>query len=258
MDRALKIWVQCKRLLRRLGSQRKRTRQRYSDSTVLLIDMWATLRNQPVKWACRPAHWPGKLPPGGLPSPSAFSRRISMPRVLTLRRHLEEMIARIDPLPTDRVVTLIADGHAIPVARHSRDRDAKFGRGAGGPAKGYKVHPLRDYESRIVDWRLSSMNTDEGEMLRRLIRRLPDETRGYVLADASYDDNWLFGAARSRGLQLVVPRRRPGTGFGHRRHDPARVRCQHLLESPITPRIDPSYGQRLYDKRSGIERQFGH
>ncbi len=39
MDRALTIWVQCTRLLRTLGAQRKRVRQQYSDSTVLLIDL---------------------------------------------------------------------------------------------------------------------------------------------------------------------------------------------------------------------------
>ncbi|MFY7895705.1 MAG: hypothetical protein ACOVP8_05695, partial [Phycisphaerales bacterium] len=89
MDRALKILDQCRPLLRTLGAQRKGDRQRFSDATIVLIDLWASLNNQPAKWACDAARWPGKLPPGGLPSPSAFSRRVRSPRVATLRAQLQ-------------------------------------------------------------------------------------------------------------------------------------------------------------------------
>lgn len=256
MDRALRIWDQCRRMLRRLGAQRKGPRQRYSDATIVLIELLAALHNQPVKWACRPEHWPGRLPPGGLPSPSAFSRRVRGGRVSSLRQRLEDFIRALDPAPADRVVTLTGDGHALPVARHSRDRGARFGRGAGGMAKGYKVHPLRDAEARVLGWRLSPMNADEGEMLRRVLACVPPGVQGYLLADASYDDNWLFAAARERGLRLVAPRRRPGSGLGHRHHDPDRLRSRDLLEPPLTH--GPCFGRSLYALRAAIERQFGH
>lgn len=258
MERALNIWYQCRILLRGLGAQRKGPRQQYSDSTILLIDLWATLCNQPVKWACRSKNWPGKLPPGGLPSPSAFSRRINTAHAAQLRQQLEEFIRSLDSIPADCVVTLTCDGHALPVALHSRDRHAGYGRGAGGKAKGYKLHPLRDAEARILGWRLSPMNTDEGEILRRLLDDLPSDLRGYVLLDASYDDNWLFGIARGRSLQLVVPRRKPGTGLGHRRHDPGRLRCLPLLEPPLQSDASRGFGACLYAQRAAIERQFGH
>lgn len=263
MDRALMIWVQCKALLASLGAQRKGPRQQYSDSTILLLEFWAALNNQPVKWACRRANWPGKLPPGGLPSPSGFSRRVHTPRVVAFRRRLEALLRELDPLPTDRVLTLTGDGHALPVAKHSRDPHARHGRGAGGPAKGYKLHPLCDADGRVASWRLSTMNTDEGQMLRRMLDDLPREACGYLLADASYDDNWLFGTARTHRLQLVAPRKRPGTGLGRgkRRHDPARRRCVTLLEPPleavVAPRT-PGFGASLYDHRDHIERRFGH
>lgn len=256
MDRALNIWDRCRRLLRGLGAQRKGARQQYSDATIVLLDLWATLHNQPVKWACRPEHWPGRLPPGGLPSPSAFSRRVRDDRVSRLRQRLEEFIRALDPVPADRVVTLTCDGHALPVARHSRDRHARSGRGQGGMQKGYKVHPLRDAEGRVLGWRLSPMNADEGEMLRRVLACVPPGVRGYLLADAAYDDNWLFAAVREHGLRLVAPRRRPGTGLGHRRHDPDRVRSMGLLEPP--PTHADCFGRGLYAHRAAIERQFGH
>jgi hypothetical protein len=255
MDRALMIWVEGKSILRRLRAQRAEARQLYTDSTIALVWLWAVLNNQTAKWACRPLNWPGKLPPGGLPSPSRFSRRVSTPRFKQLLAKLERHIAALDPPSTGHVVTLIGDGHALPVARHSRDRHARCGRGAGGMARGYKLHPLIDDQGRILGWRLAPMNQDEGEMLRRLLRDTGATLRGYLLADASYDDNWLFAAARERGVQLVAPRRRPGTGLGHVRHDPARLRSMAMLETPAN---DAGFGTRLYARRSTIERMFGH
>lgn len=256
MDRALKILDQCRQLLRTIGAQRKGDRQRFSDATIILIDLWATLNNQPAKWACDARRWPGKLPPGGLPSPSAFSRRVRSPRVAKLRAQLQESLRAADAVPTDRVAVLIVDGHALQVARHSRDRDAKIGRGAGAMEKGYKLHTLIDNAGRVLSWSVTPMNTDEGRVCAQLLGGLPDGLIGYILDDGSYNDNKLFAAAMARGLQLVSPRRRPGTGLGHRTHDPARLRCVHLLEPPVPG--GGGFGRELYAERLRIERLFGH
>jgi hypothetical protein len=99
MDCAHKILDQCRPLLRTLGAQRKGDRQRFSDATIVLIDLWAALNNQLAKWACNARRWPGKLPPGGLPSPSAFSRRVRSPRVATLRAQMQESLRAADAVP---------------------------------------------------------------------------------------------------------------------------------------------------------------
>lgn len=100
------------------------------------------------------------------------------------------------------------------------------------------------------------MNADEGKVCERLLGGLPEGLIGYILGDGSYNDNRLFAAARAHGLQLVSPRRRPGTGLGHRAHDPARLRCVHLLEPPVPG--GGGFGRELYAERLRIERLFGH
>ncbi len=151
---------------------------------------------------------------------------------------------------------LIVDGHALQVARHSRDRDAQLGRGAGAMEKGYKLHTLIDNAGRVLSWRLTPMNADEGRVCVRLLGGVPEVLNGYILGDGSYNDNKLFAAARVRGLRLVSPRRRPGTGLGHRAHDPSRLRCVHLFEEPVPD--GGAFGRGLYAERLRIERQFGH
>ena len=79
--------------------------------------------------------------------------------------------------------------------------------------KGYKLHTLIDNAGRVLSWRLTPMNADEGRVCVRLLGGVPEGLNGYILGDGSYNDNKLFAAARVRGLQLVSPRRRPGTGL---------------------------------------------
>ena len=95
------------------------------------------------------------------------------------------------------------------------------------------------------------MNGDERTIGRRLLRALPSP--GYLLADSNYDSNRLFALARERQVQMVVPRRYGATmGLGHRRHDPARLRCLDLLENTVSP-----FGRQLHRRRRFIEYYFG-
>ena len=251
MDRALKRLVEIKGILRALGAQRRGRREAFTDATVALVYYLAVVHNQTQKWACDPAHWPFKVPPGGLPSPSQFSRRLRRPSMRRLLENVEHHVRELDPVPTDRVVALKIDGRPLPIGPHSHDKHAGYGRAAGGKARGYKLHAITDDCGRLVAWKIAAMNKDERTMAARMIKDLA--CVGYVLADKNYDSAELFGLARTRGLQMVVPRRRgPNKGLGRRKQDPARTRSRDLLETP-----NHDFGHDLYLTRAAIERTFG-
>lgn len=251
MDRALKLLVDVKAALRTLRAHRRRRGEHYTDATIVLIYYWSVLNNKPRGWACRADKWPLKLPPGGLPSQSQFSRRIRSPEVEALLDAVERTVRAIDPPPRGCVVVAAADGRPLPIGNHSHDRHSGFGRAAGGKARGYKLHQFSDIEGRNVCWRLAPMNVDEREMARRMVRGL--ELSGYLLGDKNYDSNALFDAVAATGMTLVVPRRYgPDKGLGKHRHSPARLRSRDLLENDQS-----DFGRRLHAKRPFIERIFG-
>lgn len=149
--------------------------------------------------------------------------------------------------------TMIAciDGKALPIAPHSGDKQATFGRSTGGKAKGYKLHMVITLSGYVLAWRVAPMNVDEREMARRLLGDLEHE--GYLLADANYDSNKVFDAAGARQIKLVAPRRgSTRRGLGHRRHSEFRLRCKDLLENTVS-----TFGRRLHRLRAQIERYFG-
>src|SRR5690606_34728670 len=130
------------------------------------------------------------------------------------------------------------------------DRQSGRGRGVGAMARGYKLHAVVDAAGRLLRWLLAPLNVDERVMARRMLRDMPQ--CAYVVVDAHYDSNKLFGQAADRGMQLVAPRRYgPGKGLGHRRHHPARLRCMDLLEPGV-----PGLGAELLRHRRTIERFF--
>lgn len=251
MSRALKLLVEIKVVLRRLRAQRCRPRETYTDATIVLVYYWSVLNNQTRVWACDASNWQLKLPPGGLPSESRFSRRLRSADVQALLDKVERTVMALDPPPRDRVAVLAIDGRPLPVGNHSHDRDSGFGRAAGGKARGYKLHAIVDIEGRNVDWRLAPMNVDEREMGRRMIRGL--ELSGYLLADKNYDSNKLYDVAASTNATLVVPRRYGSEkGLGKHRHSPARLRSRDLLENDQS-----EFGRQLHARRPFIERKFG-
>ncbi len=235
------------RLLRRLGRRRRSGRQRYTDGTILAVYAWAVLNDRPVVWACDPAHWPPGLRRGPLPSQSAVSRRLRTPSVEALARRLEHLLLRRGRTPG---LVYAVDGKPLPIAAHSTDRQAGYGRGVGGKAKGYKLHALIDLNGVVWAWRTAPMNVDERTMAKRLAREIP--APGYLLGDANYDSNELFARAAQRGVQAVIPRRYgPGRRLGHRAQHPARVRSRDLLEAG-----DAAFGRSLHQLRRGVERFF--
>ena len=97
------------------------------------------------------------------------------------------------------------------------------------------------------------MNVSEPAVARRLVRRLgAGGGAGYLLADSGYDSNPLHDLAASCGLQLVAPRKRPGTPLGHRRHSPHRLHAVDLLER------GGAFGRALLHERDRVERRLGN
>jgi hypothetical protein len=178
-----------------------------------------------------------------------MSRRLRTASVRALIDTLEERVLRAGRAAP---LACAVDAKPLPVGPHSHDRQARWGRGAGGRAKGYKLHLLLSLRGAVLGWRLTPMNGDEREMARRLLRDA--RCAGYCLGDGNFDANALHDEAWRHGAQLVAPRRHgPDKGLGHRRQAPGRLRCRDLMENTVSP-----FGRELHRLRAAIERKFGY
>lgn len=202
----------------------------YADELIVLVELWAALWLRPISWACRPENWPCDLRPPRLPTPSTMSRRQRRAGVAALRGTLE----RRSHGPQRHTLVHLVDGKALPIAKHSRDREAGFGRGVGGLAKGYKLHVLVGRNGDLTAWHVAPLNHDEAKVAAaELLTR--QRFTGYLLADKNYDRNALYAACRQRQIQLLAPRRYgPHRGFGNHVHDPARLYAVQQIEQSLT------------------------
>jgi hypothetical protein len=258
------LWGAVYRLVLEEASRReRRKRVRYSDAAVLGVFLWAAVHDRPVCWACDARNWPPHLRWRALPSESRMSERLRTLSVLQLLGAVLERLASLAPPPLVRAV----DGKPLPVGGHSKDRDADWGRSAGGAwEKGYKMFDV--WGGGVVPecWTLGPMNQPEPNVAREeLVPALAAGGRvGYLLGDALFDSNPLHEACRSRGIQLVAPRKKPGTGLGHGRggHSPSRLRSIALLESPAPGDLPAAgrsaFARDLYAMRADIERRLGN
>jgi hypothetical protein len=221
----------------------------YSDTVIVAVYFWAVIHDRSIWWACVAGHWTGRARPRRLPSQSQMSRRLRTPSVRRLIDALEERVLRAGrPAP----LACAMDGKPLPVGPNSHDRNATWGYGAGGRAKGYKLHLLMALGGTVIAWRVAPMNRDEREMARRMLRSAC--LSGYILADALFDANHLHELASRHGGQLVAPRRMGShRGLAAGRHSQARLRCKNLLENTVSP-----FGRELHHLRDGIERRFGY
>jgi hypothetical protein len=140
------------------------------------------------------------------------------------------------------------------VARHSRDREATFGRGAGGVDRGYKLHAVRGRGSLPLVRRVAPLDEDERPVAVAMMADPgPMGPGGYILADADYDSDDLYTAAAEAGHQLLAPRRYgPGRGVGHRSQSPPRLRGIGPMERPSR------FGRAVHADRRSIEGYFGN
>lgn len=242
------LWKAIVQWLRR-SSKPPRAVETFSDLEIAKVWFWSVLHDRPIRWACDPQNWPLSERRWAKPSESCMSRRLRSPSLRQLLLRMEEELLR--PKHELELVWLL-DGKPLVIGGCSKDRQAGYGRAAGGKAKGYKMHVISSTDGGIAAWRLAPMNVDERVMAARM---LPTATlQGYVLADRNYDSNKLHAICDQRSnLQLVVPRRYgPDRGHGHRQQTKGRLRSKEILESP-----GPSFGSQLFAQRSTIERQFG-
>jgi hypothetical protein len=217
---------------------------RYFDYEIVGVFLWAVVHDRPVSWACVAKHWPKDLWKRELPSQSTMSRRLRTTEVQRLLAAMEGKLADLDQGGFVRLV----DGKPLVVGSHSKDRDAQWGRVGRGYAKGYKLHAIYGRGELPIAWEVAPLNVSEPEVAARLIPLLR-RGGGYILGDKAFDSNPLHDVALSHGYQLVAERKRPGTGLGHRRHSPGRLRSIELLRT--------KFGQDLYHRRDDIERKFG-
>lgn len=201
----------------------------YGDGVVLLAHFYAALNHRSLLWASAPRHWPPWCRAAlRLASYSQLNKRVKTPSVAAaLARVNAELRGRLP-----RGTAKVADGKPFVIGGFSHDPDARRGRVPDGWANGYKLHVLADAAGGAIDAHaLTPLDAGEATVLRRdLIPRV--DLRGCTLrADANYDSNPCYAAAADAGGRMVAPRRKPGTGLGHRgAQHPDRLRAIDELE----------------------------
>lgn len=208
--------------------------------------LWAALHDRPVSWACDPRNWTTTaLRPTPLPSQPTMSRRVDRVSTGLFWRAVEQRL-RGSGHPA---LLAFLDGKPLPVGGNSKDPDARWGRGAGGLAKGYKLHAVWSAGVTPDAWEVAPLNRAETVAAAGLLPQL--QSGGYLLADGEYDASPLYDAAFQRGYQLVAPcRKAKNPGCGKHYQSPHRDRGRALLGG--------AFGRQLYRARTQIERSFGN
>jgi hypothetical protein len=256
MDREL--WSELSQAIGLVDARWKDKRVRHPTSRIVRVYLWSALHDRPISWGCDADNWDHRTRPPELPDQSTMSRRTRG------RRHgkcFEAFLTAVGqklcgPAQQQLLVSLRRmDGKPLPVASHSTDRDARWGRGAGQQNRGYKLHAIRSEKPMPEQWAVTSLAVDERTIARRMIKRLDPASAGYLLADGLYDSSELHDRAAPVNQRLIAPRRKVGTGRGHRYQSPRRLRTIDMLESPAN--VNP-FGAQLYRQRPQIERDFGN
>jgi len=229
----------------RLGKRYRQRRTQFSNTTIVLVLLWAVMHDRPISWACRQENWPPRERCWPKPSPATMSRRLRKVLLLTLLVALARALR--ERLPCGMVKTI--DAKPLPVGGFSKDRDARMGWAATCKMRGYKIFGVCDTRGggALDAWSLGPMNQSEPRTAAQLVSKV--QGGGYLLGDALYDSNPLHEAVSGEGWQLIAPRKKPDAGLGHRRHHPARLRSIELLGHP--------FGRDLYAIRTRIERHLG-
>ena len=239
------LWPPLYRTIREVAKEFSQKYVSYQPWVLVTVFVWAALHDRPVSWACQARHWSTtKLRPARLPSHSTLSRRLDGLVVGAFLRAVEQ---RLRDRQQVRLLALL-DGKALAVSGVSKDPDAKPGRGAGGKAKGYKLHTLWANRALPEAWVVTPLNEAETKVAEHLLAQTPGA--GYVLGDANYDANGVFDAAAAAGYQLVVAMPHANAGRGHHYQSPSRQRCIDLVRG--------AFGRSLYKGRRQIERLYGN
>lgn len=242
------VWTQLVSLVRKVPCCLPNNRFTFSTADIVLIFLWSVLHDRPILWACRKENWPDDLRPARLPNPSTMTRRLRDSRCRSYLPSLHRTVRR----RFRRGWINFVDGKPLPIANNSTDPDAGYGRGAGGMAKGYKLHVICGKQGEIRSWRVRPMQTCEHKVALELVGEAGID--GYLLADSYYDSNPLYEVCSHHRVQLVAPRRNgPHRGLGHIRQSLSRLRAMELLEHSTT-----GFGPDLMQRRRRIESVFGN
>ena len=238
------LWPLLYHTLREVAKDFRQKYVSYHPWVLVAVLLWAAVHDRPLSWACQPRHWSTTgLRPARIPSAATVSRRIDGLAVGAFLRLVEQRLRQHgDP----RLVSLL-DGKPLPVSGVSKDPDARWGRGAGGKAKGYKLHTFWAGRSLPEAWEVTPLQEAESVVAQRLLPQAPGA--GYILADGNFDSSPLFDGAAAQGYQLVAPLPK-NAGQGHRYQSPNRLRCRDLLQG--------AFGRSLFAGRGQIERQYGN
>jgi hypothetical protein len=220
---------------------------RYSVACIVGVYLWAVVHDRPTSWACQNINWPADLRLGSLPSQPTMSRRLRTQAVQELLNVLENALKIATSPPPEAEPTLVIDAKPLPIGNYSKDSDAKWGRGAGGQANGYKLYAVWGSAAVPEAWTVCSMNVSEKTVAPELLRHTP--RADWLLGDSQYDSNHLFDFAFEQGQQLLAPRRKKG-GFGHHYQSPHRSFSVSLLEG--------DGWTAFHSARTNIERKFGN
>ena len=228
----------------------------FGDGVVLLVYFFAVMNNRSILWASQLQHWPcwcRAVLRGRLPSRSQLNKRLRSESVL---RWISVINAELrDRLPWGK--DKVGDGKPMVVGGFSHDPDARWGKTPGdGWAKGYKLHALIDAVAAAFDaWQLTPLDGGEATVLRRDLLDGCDLRGATLRADANYDSNPTYHAVAAAGGRLIAPRRKPGTGLGHRPHHPDRLRAVAELEQGDDAPARLHAHQRA---RNRVEQVLGH
>jgi hypothetical protein len=240
------LWPPLYHLLREVAKDFHQKYVQYQPWVLVAVMLWAALHDRTVSWACGPRHWSTTtLKPRRLPSPSTISRRIDSPGAGLLWRALERRL-RDSGQPA---LVAFVDGKPLPIGGCGKDPDARFGRGAGATANGYKLHTIWSTRPVPEAWDIKPLDANEKAAAAELVGQL--EYGGYLLGDGNYDASYVYDAAMARGYQLVAPYRKgKNPGSGKHYQSPHRLRAIAILQS--------DFGEALYRARSAVERSFGN
>src|SRR5262249_12321218 len=158
--------------LAEFGQPRFDPREDFTDHDSVRVWYWAVVHDRPTSWALCPGHWPPHLRRGlRLPSGGTMSKRLRRPTVVALLARLEERVLRRG----EPGLYWMIDGKPVGIGGGSKDRQAGYGRAAGGKAKGYQLHALVNPRGAGAGGRVAPMNTDERVMAARLVKAAPAE-----------------------------------------------------------------------------------
>ena len=238
------LWPALYQAVEQVGREVKQVGAQYQPWVIAAVILWAALHDRPRKWACDPKNWmTTRQRPLQLPSASVLSRRADSVGMGLFWRRLEEVLRGTN---YGGMISMV-DGKPLFVGGCSKDRDARWGYGAGMPGKGYKLHTIWRHRDLPDAWDLTPLNRCEATVATELLKQV--DAGGYLLADGNFDTNPLHVAASEHGYQLLAQDRRPNAGRGHRPQSKARRRSIELRHS--------SFGHALLSKRSEIERDYG-